>query len=287
MKMFVRFSAFVSAALLGVGCHTAEFNLDSNIGMCGDVDNSAFMKECGLNYVETSVSGFLIPESSEEEFAANRAIAQASVLPVYSANGFFPGDLKLVGPEADLERAVKYSETAIRRASELGIKYLVLGSGRSREVPEGFDKKVASQQFLELLKRIAPFAEKYDIPIVIEPLRTQETNLINTVCEGAEMARQAGSDHICVLADFYHMLQNGEQPESLVSCKDKLRHCHIAEKEKRTPPGVKGDDFTPFFKVLKEIGYQGGLSIECVWKNQEEQLPKAVNALRNQIKAVK
>ncbi|MBQ0007090.1 MAG: hypothetical protein KBS57_06810, partial [Alistipes sp.] len=112
----------VPILLAVVACSPGKFNLDEKIGMCGDVSKSSFMKDCGQNYVETNVSGFLIPESSEEEFAANRAIAQTRALPVYSANGFFPGDLKLVGPDADIERAAKYSETAIRRASELGIK---------------------------------------------------------------------------------------------------------------------------------------------------------------------
>jgi len=286
MNMLTRFTAALITLIL-CSCCGQEFQLDQNLGMCGDVAKSVFMKESGLNYVETNVSGFLMPEKSEEEFASNRQIALNSVLPVYSANGFFPGDLKVTGPDADLQRAIKYSETAIRRASEIGIKYLVLGSGRSRNVPDGFDHDKAEEQFLAMLKGIAPIAEKYNIPIVIEPLRTQESNLINTVVEGAEMARRTGSDYICVLADFYHMLQNGETPESLLSCSDKLRHCHIAEKEKRTAPGVCGDDFTPFFKVLKDIGYQGGVSMECGWGDQEKELPLAVQTLRQQIASVK
>lgn len=276
---------FVEIATLGYGAY--RFMLGENIGMCGNPANAAFMKASGLNYVETNVSGFLMPEKSEEEFAANRALAAACPLPIYSANGFFPGDIKLVGPEADLDRAVKYSETAIRRASEIGIKCLVLGSGRSRNIPDGFDRRKAEKQFLTLLKRIAPFAEKYGIIVAIEPLRTQETNLIQTVCEGADFARRAGSENICVLADFYHMTQNGEDPESLVQCADKLRHCHIAENERRTAPGVCGDDFTPFFKVLKKIKYSGRISIECGWGDQEQELPKAVETMREQMKTIK
>lgn len=286
MKVFFR---LLGAVLLGFlsGCAgNRPLSLGERIGICGNPADAELMKEAGVAYVETNVSGFLIPESGEEDFAANRAVAGACALPIYSANGFFPGDLKIVGPEADMERALRYSETALRRASEIGIKCLVLGSGRSRTVPDGFDHAEAEEQFLSLLKGIAPFAEKYDITIVIEPLRSEETNLINTVCEGAEMARRSGSDHICVLADFYHMLQNGESPESLIRCRDRLRHCHIAEKDRRTPPGVCGDDFTPFFRALREIGYEGGISIECGWSDREVELPKAINTMKEQINKI-
>jgi len=276
----------VLSAFLAGCAGDPPLTLGERIGMCGNPADAEFMKSAGAAYVETNVSGFLMPESSEEEFAANRAVAAACPLPVYSANGFFPGDLKIVGPEADLERALRYSQTALRRASEIGIKCLVLGSGRSRNVPDGFDHTEAEEQFLSLLKGIAPFAEKYELTVVIEPLRIEETNLINTVCEGAEMARRSGSDRICVLADFYHMLQNGESPESLLECRDRLRHCHIAEKERRTPPGVCGDDFTPFFRVLREIGYTGSISIECGWSDRETELPEAISTMKEQINRI-
>ena len=51
-------------------------------------------------------------------------------------------------------------------------------------------------------------------------------------------------------------------------------------------PGVEGDDFRPYFKALKAIGYEGGISIECNWKNFAEELPKAQRVLREQLKSI-
>jgi sugar phosphate isomerase/epimerase len=62
-----------------------------------------------------------------------------------------------------------------------------------------------------------------------------------------------------------------------------IAHTHIAEKEKRSAPGVMGDDFSPFFKAYKEIGYQGRISIEGRWK--VEDLPKAFQVIRRQARA--
>ena len=275
------------AVLFFHGCKRGQdFELDNHLGICGTGWMEA-AKACGLDYLEANVSSFLMPEKSDEEFAANKELAATMDPPIYSANGFFPGSIKFVGPDAEVERAIKYSNTAIRRASEIGIKVLVLGSSGSRSIPEGFDRGEAEKQFLQVLKGMAPAAEKYGVKIAIEPLQTAETNFINTVKEGAELARKAGSDNICVLADIFHMARMEESPDDIVEAADKLVHCHIAECKERTAPGVFGDDFTPYFKALKKIGYTGRISFECSWQDIETQLPKAVSVMKEQIQSVK
>jgi sugar phosphate isomerase/epimerase len=42
-------------------------------------------------------------------------------------------------------------------------------------------------------------------------------------------------------------------------------HMEIAQKNGRSAPGVQGDDFRPFFRVLREANYQGAISIEGEW----------------------
>ncbi|MBR5176891.1 MAG: sugar phosphate isomerase/epimerase [Bacteroidales bacterium] len=280
-------SAVIIAAAVSHSCGPKyEFNLDEHLGICG-IGWAEPANDAGLDYLEANVSGFLMPEKSDEEFAANKALAATITPPIYSANGFFPGEIKVVGPDADIDRAVKYSETAIRRANEIGIKVLVLGSSGSRNIPEGFDRAKAEEQFTGFLKRIAPAAEKYGVIVALEPLQTKESNFINTVKEGAEIARNTGSDNICVIADLFHMARMNEGPEDIITSADKLVHCHIAECEERTAPGVKGDDFTPYFKALKEIKYTGRISFECSWQDINTQLPKAVGVMREQISSVK
>lgn len=286
MRNIVTFFSIAASCLLLQGCGGRYvFRLDENIGICGTGWAEA-AKECGLNYLEANVSSFLCPESDEQTFEANLASMEGS-LPIYSANGYFPGSIKVVGPDAETERAIKYSETALRRAAKVGMKVLVLGSSGSRSIPEGFSREEAEEQFIALLKGLAPAAEKYGVKVGIEPLRTQETNFINTVREGAEISRKVGSPNVGVIADFYHMATMGEEPEAIVDSADKLFHCHIAEKEKRTPPGVMGDDFTPYYKALKKIRYTGLISMECGWSDIGTQLPEAVRSMREQINSVK
>ncbi|MBO6160092.1 MAG: sugar phosphate isomerase/epimerase [Bacteroidales bacterium] len=285
-KILVTSLICLAMPVLFTGCHRKAFRLDEHIGICG-LNHASAAVACGLDYLEAGVASFLVPEMDDEAFAARRRAADTLGIPIYSANGFFPGDIRVVGPDADLERAIRYSETALRRTSEVGMKVLVLGSSRSRQIPEGFSREEAEAQFLALLKGIAPAAEKYGVFVAIEPLQKEESNFINTVKEGAELARRAGSPNICVLADFFHMAREKEDPADLVAAADKLVHCHIAECARRTPPGVDGDDFTPYFKALRQIGYEGRISIECGWSDVAAQLPVAFHVMKEQIQSVR
>ncbi|MCR4921296.1 MAG: sugar phosphate isomerase/epimerase [Bacteroidaceae bacterium] len=262
-------------------------SLTERIGICTSLQNASIVKAAGGHHVEQSISDFMMPEKSEEEFAKNKEAAAASVLPILSCNGFFPGDLRLTGPNADHERAVRYTEVAMKRCAETGVVTAVLGSGGARSIPEGFSREEGEAQFVALLKRLGPIAKKYGVTIVIEPLRKQECNFINTVAEGCAIARKVNHPNVRVLADLYHMMQEGEGPQSILDAGRKyLRHVHIAEKVNRTPPGVDGDDFTPYFRALKKIKYQGNISIECGWSDFRSQARPAIEEVKRQLKTV-
>ena len=93
----MRKTVFLLCLALLAGCSPRyTFSLDEHLGICGSkwVDAA---QTAGLNYLEANVSSFLMPEKSDEEFAANKALALSSPLPFYSANGFFPREIKIVG----------------------------------------------------------------------------------------------------------------------------------------------------------------------------------------------
>ena len=129
---------------------------------------------------------------------------------------------------------------------------------------------------------MGPIARKYGVTVAIENLQKSETNFINTVGEAFDVAKEVNDPNIRLLADIFHMLREKEGPEALVNAGDYIVHCHIAEIKDRTAPGMAGDDFRPYFATLKKIGYQGGISIEGQWKNED--LPRAASTLRNQWK---
>ena len=251
------------------------------LGICTAADALSALPE-GLDYIEESVGGALCPCEDEAAFEAALAKCAAAVAPVIAANCFIPGDLKSTGLDVDEAALDDHVSTVFSRAQRVGIKIIVFGSGGSRGVPDGFDKAAAFMQLTAHLKRWGPIAAACDVTIVIEPLQVAECNIINTVTEGAELARAANTSNVRVLADFYHMACDGESPDTIRQAGDLLQHCHTAEKEKRTAPGAAGDDFRPYLKALKDIGYDGAISLECGWGDMQAEAAASLEEFRRQ-----
>ena len=254
-------------------------------GACTSIRNAQKVKDAGGDFIELSVTGFLQPRLSDEEWTAgNYAQALASPLPIYACNGFFPGDIKLTGPERDHDAALAWCEVAFRRARQVGIKMLVLGSSGARNHPEGYDKATAVAEFTELLRLMGPLAARHDVMVVLEPLRRAEANYMNTVAEGVAIVKAVGHENIRCLADIYHMLEENEGPEVLVAESQYISHMHIAEKQGRSVPGTHGEDLTPYYNAMRRAGYRGGLSIEASWRDFDAQIAPAIAELKRQSK---
>jgi sugar phosphate isomerase/epimerase len=249
-------------------------------GVCTSLGRSDLLRSIGFDYLEASVVRDLMPGRSDDEFELKRAEFEACGLPVLACNGFLPGDLRVTGPDARHDTILKYAETAFRRAKSVGIQVIVFGSSSARSIPEGFDRDLARAQFVSLLKALGPLAAINGVIIAVENLQESETNFINTVREAIEVVKAANHPNVGVCADFFHMLRQGESPDMLLTAGNILVHCHLAEKQNRTAPGVAGEDFSPFFQALAKTGYRGGVSIEGSWRGEE--LAEALRVLREQ-----
>lgn len=252
------------------------------MGVCTGLNNREIAEKAGCEFIEEGVSRFLVPDKTEAEFDALLGKLSENKLKVLSCNGFIPATLRLTGPELNHKEALVWAETALRRAGRAGVNYIVFGSGGARKIPEGFGREEARDQFVSLCKAMGPMAKKAGVTIVIEPLNRTETNFINSVLEGADIVKRVNHPNIRLLADIYHMMRESEGPESILEAGKWLRHCHIAEKETRSAPGVKGDDFTPYFAALSRIGYRGAISIESGWKDFGAEIGPAIETMRKQ-----
>lgn len=282
---FIRSSAGLAAILSSPSLWAAKKDDIIPLGVCTSYSNAALIKSFGYTFVEEGVGRFLIPDEKsggDAQYAKNLDMLKSVGVPVRSYTSFFPGDLKSVGEELHHEAILQRTELALKRAKEVGSTNIVFGSGGSRRIPDGFDREKAKQQHIELSKKMAPLAEKYKITISIEPLNKSETNFVNSLAEGAEIVEAVNNPWFRLLADIYHMKKDGEGPEQILKYGRLIVHCHIAEKENRTAPGVEGDDFRPYFRALKKIKYKNGLSLECRWKDFENEVKNAIGVIREQ-----
>jgi sugar phosphate isomerase/epimerase len=256
------------------------------LGVCAGYEKSELMKGIGFDYIEESVGRFLIPDSGEAGFQKNLEKYQAQKFPIRSYTSFFPGTLKSVGEDTHHEAILERADLAMKRAVACGSLNIVFGSGGSRAIPEGFDRNRAKQQHIELSKKLAVLAGKHGINVSIEPLNTTETNFINSLAAGVEIIEAVNHPRFRLTCDIYHMLKDGESADQIEKYGKHIAHCHIAEREKRTSPGIAGDDFRPYLKALKKIKYNGGLSLECRWGDFDKEIKLGYDTLKKQMSEV-
>lgn len=234
----------------------------------------------GYDYVELPLAEMMA--LSLEERDAIREELKRTNIPCETCNNFFPGTIRLTGEEADLDAIMEYVEQALAFAGSLGVKRVVFGSGKAKNLPEGFPREKGYRQVVELLKRVDKIAAAQDITIAIEPLRKAECNLINSFEEGCRLAEDVGGSNVRVLVDFYHLTEEGEPVSHLRELGEKyLAHVHFANPEGRVYPTHQDKEkYREFAQALKEVGYDLRVSCEAYTDNYAKSAGEALEVLK-------
>jgi D-psicose/D-tagatose/L-ribulose 3-epimerase len=249
------------------------------VGYCTGVKNLAAAKAAGFDYVELSTTE--IAAMSDADFEAAAAKIKDIGLPTPAANLFLPAGLKVTGPQTDPEQQMAHVRKAFTRLARLGTEVVVFGSGGARRVPEGFAKEEALEQLVDFGRRAAAEARTHGITIAIEPLRRQETNIINSAAEGLELVNAINHPNFQLMIDFYHLASEQEDPAIVLRAKDHIRHLHTANPTGRVFP-LKWEefDYAPFFANLRAIGYDKRISVEGATQNLAVDGPQSIALLR-------
>lgn len=256
------------------------------LGMVASLDKDSLLYAAGFRLIGESVGKTISPSLSEEEFAANLQKIKQSKCKLYLCNVLFPSSIKITGPEVNEKRILSYLDTVFYRAKRANIPLIVLGSGGSRRLPEGYDVQQAKKEFAQLCRKMAVVAKRHGITIAIESLNSTETNFLNTLQEAAEIVKNADHPNFRLNADIYHMLKENEPPQHIIDAAKFIVYVEIAEKDKRTLPGVMKQDFKPYLQALKTIGYSGPLVIEGKSENVDVEAPLAFDYLSTQLQEV-
>lgn len=234
-------------------------------GVCAVVATAGELQAQGWDYVEESVQGLLHAHDQTAAEWRGGDLALASPLPIRCANLMVPASLKVTGPAADVGALAKYMSIMLSRAHRVGIKTIVFGSGGARAVPDGFDRAKATAQIVSFLKSAAPVAADHDITIAIEHLNVKECNILTTVEECADVARQVDHPAVAVLFDTYHFWLDKNPISQLRAALPLIRHVHVADEHGRVAPGTASipSNYREVFRVLKEAGYDRTISVEA------------------------
>ena len=113
------------------------------------------------------------------------------------------------------------------------------------------------------LAEVGAHAAAAGVVLLFEPLNRYEDHMVNTVAQAAELIAEAGSRGVRVLADTYHMnIEEDDLCAALRSVAGVLGAVHLSDSN-RHQPGTGHVDFAAVIRALREIGFDGVLSVEC------------------------
>jgi sugar phosphate isomerase/epimerase len=253
---------FLAGLAVAPFCLTATtFAEKIKVGVC--TSDSAAAAKYGFDYIEPSAA--TIAAMSDDEFRDYAAEVLASPIRCEAFNGLIRrADLKVVGEDVSLSALEDYLEPCIARCRRLGASVVVWGSAGSRNVPQNFSRDRAWQQIATFLRIAGDSARHHGLTIAIEPLRHQESNILNTGAEALKMVRLVNHPNVRMIIDYYHLRAENEDPRIIETARREIVHLHFANPNGRLWPHELGEDdqYVAFFQYLKKIGFSGGISIE-------------------------
>lgn len=240
------------------------------------IENAPAAARMGYDYLEVNASG--IEKLPEEGFRQELARIQACGLPAPCCNVLFH-DIALLTDEG-LARVEAYLRPLFGRLQRIGVRLAVFGSGAARRKPEGMPYGDAWRRLREVAYITGSVAGEFGIQIAIEPLCRAETDMVNTVAEGAALASAVDLPNLWVLADSYHMFVEEEPVSSLLTVGG-LSHVHVALRDGRSYPTYAEGRMRLFMDALHKIGYNGRVTIEAGTRDFAHDAPLALDVLRS------
>jgi len=134
---------------------------------------------------------------------------------------------------------------------------------------------------LALLEEVGRYAEKLRTTLVLEPINRYETRFFHTLDDAVGICKQVSRPGIKIVADIFQMsIEERNIAEGIRRAGKYIQHVHLSDSG-RLLPGYGNIDFKAIFAVLKEIGYEGYMALECaIPGNPEEELPRCVEYLK-------
>jgi fructoselysine 3-epimerase len=185
----------------------------------------------------------------------DNGIALSSMLPALSGG---PGH-NLTSPIPEERRhTIDHYKDLVELTAEWGGKIVLYIPGW---IIFGTTFKQAWEWSTAALSEIADKAAKFDVTLVIEPV-SFDTNFVDKGEEAIEMMEEVNKPNVKLMFDTFHTLYRKEPSSDYIYRMGKnLHHIHISDNN-RLPPGQGRGDFISVINALKDIDFDGYLTME-------------------------
>ncbi len=128
---------------------------------------------------------------------------------------------------------------------------------------------------VEMLRRAGDYAQEANITLAPEALNRFECYLVNTMADLRDLLDQVDHPNVGAIFDTHHAnIEEKSQAQGIKTISPHLKHVHLSENDRGTP-GKGQVDWDEVFRALKEVGYDGWLTIEAF----SRVIPEFANAI--------
>lgn len=113
------------------------------------------------------------------------------------------------------------------------------------------------------LTPVAEHAEQVGVILGLEALNRFETYLINSIEDAVRLVREINQPNCRIMYDTFHAnIEEKDAATAITTGGELICHVHISENDRSTP-GQGNVDWHSTFEALRQIGYDGWLTVEA------------------------
>ncbi len=159
-----------------------------------------------------------------------------------------------------VSQAVDFIASIIDLAGEFGAPAIV-GSMQGR-VPSPDRRDAILARLGSALETLAERSNRFQVPLMFEPLNRYETNIFNTLDATQNWLATLRTNNIRILADLFHMnIEEADLSDAILKAGKWIGHVHFADSNRKAM-GLGHTSIAEVIAALRHVGYQGYLSAE-------------------------
>jgi len=169
----------------------------------------------------------------------------------------------LARDEQQRQKSVQYVKDCITMVKELGgVEITIVPSTVGKIQPQA-DPDEEWQWAIDSLKQCYEHGQKEGVRLALEPLNRFETYFLNRHDQALLLAQEVG-DECGVCLDAFHInIEEADPFQAILKTGDRLVDFHVADTN-RMACGQGHWDWEKLINTLKQIGYDGALTVEFV-----------------------
>jgi D-psicose/D-tagatose/L-ribulose 3-epimerase len=169
----------------------------------------------------------------------------------------------VAGDEETREKSVQYVKDTVTMVKELEGYEVSIVPGEVGKVMADSTPDAEWQWAVEGMNEIHEHAQKEGIKLAVEPINRFETYFISRADQAKALA-DATSPDVGICLDTFHLnIEEADPYEAIRNAGDRLVDLHVADNN-RLACGMGQWDWSRVVDILREIGYDGALTVEFV-----------------------